>query len=718
MLQLQVLGSPSVNRDGRPCGGAAGQRKSLALLALLAAGGRRGLSRDKIHAWLWPEISTDKATHRLAQLLYSLRRDLGTEELFLGSTDLRLNPTVLTTDLAEFTTALEVGDFARAVGAYGGPFLDGFYLNDAPEFEHSVEEERSRLAQRHAAALEALARDAAARGDVVAAAGWWRQHAQAEPLNARVAVCYMEALCTAGDRPSALRFARAYETLLRQEFDTGPDPAVVAAAERLRQLPAGAPAVGAPAAPAIAVLPFVNLTPGGENEYFSDGLTDELTNALARVTGLRVASRTSTYALQGKGLDARELADRLGVGALVEGSVRKVGNRFRLSARLVNAADGCQLWSETYERMLEDIFALVEELSRAIAGLLPLAAEPVRAPLVLRSTAVLDAYTLYLRGRYAAHKRTPEGLLLGIEYFEQAVELDPGYALGYAGLAECWAILGFAEFVAVPPPEAAPRARSAALEALRLDPELAQAHTWLGVVHFLYDWDWAAAETEFRRAIQLDPGYAFSETWYATLLGPLGRHEESLRRILHAEAIEPVSIQIRLCVGRCYYFAHRYEQAHRTLTAILKDEPGQPLTTSWLARTLCAMARHAEALEILERLPPPQTPYVRSVAGYALAGAGRVGEARAMCAGLEQDVEEGRCGGTYLAGALELLGERELALEIMERAVRRRDTLLPWLSCEPAYDPLREHPRFQSLLVELRLPPATGSDSALPARRS
>ena len=433
MLQLQVLGSPSVNRDGRPCGGAAGQRKSLALLALLAAGGRRGLSRDKIHAWLWPEISTDKATHRLAQLLYSLRRDLGTEELFLGSTDLRLNPTVLTTDLAEFTTALEVGDFARAVGAYGGPFLDGFYLNDAPEFEHSVEEERSRLAQRHAAALEALARDAAARGDVVAAAGWWRQLAQAEPLNARVAVCYMEALCTAGDRPSALRFAQAYETLLRQEFDTGPDPAVVAAAERLRQLPAGAPAVGAPAAPAIAVLPFVNLTPGGENEYFSDGLTDELTNALARVTGLRVASRTSTYALQGKGLDARELADRLGVGALVEGSVRKVGNRFRLSARLVNAADGCQLWSETYERMLEDVFALVEELSRAIAGLLPLAAGPVRAPLVLRSTAVLDAYTLYLRGRYAAHKRTPEGLSLGIEYFEQAVELDPGYALGVCG---------------------------------------------------------------------------------------------------------------------------------------------------------------------------------------------------------------------------------------------------------------------------------------------
>jgi DNA-binding SARP family transcriptional activator len=333
MLQLQVLGSPSVTRHGHPCGGAAGQRKSLALLGLLAAAGQRGLSRDKIFALLWPEIPTDKATHRLAQIIYSLRRDFGADDLFLGSTDLRLNPVVLTTDLAEYSAALEAGDFPRAVAAYGGAFLDGFYLSDAPDFEHWVEEERGRLAERHAAALEALARDAAARGDVVAAAGRWRQLAQAEPLNTRVAVCYMDALVAAGDRPSALRFANAYETLLRQEFDLDPDPAVTAAAERLKR-PTAAPASReTPAAPAIAVLAFANLTPDGENDYFSHGLTEELTGALARVPGLRVASRTSAFALQAKGLDAREIAERLGVNALVEGAVRKVGNRIRLSAR-------------------------------------------------------------------------------------------------------------------------------------------------------------------------------------------------------------------------------------------------------------------------------------------------------------------------------------------------------------------------------------------------
>jgi serine/threonine-protein kinase len=716
MLQLQVLGSPSVNRDGRPCGGAAGQRKSLALLAVLTAAGQRGLSRDKIFALLWPEIPTDKATHRLAQIMYSLRRDSGADDLFLGSTDLRLNPAVLTTDLAEYSAALEAGDFPRAVAAYTGPFLDGFYLSDAPDFERWVEEERTRLAERHSAALESLARDAAARGDVVAAAGRWRQLAQAEPLNARVAVCYMEALCAAGDRPSALRFVQAYETLLRQEFDLEPDPAVTAAAERLKSRPAASPTVETPTAPAIAVLGFANLTPDGENDYFSHGLTEELIGALARVPGLRVASRTSASALQAKGLDAREIAERLGVSALVEGAVRKVGNRIRLSARLVNAVDGCQLWAETYERTLDDVFALQEELSRAIAAAVLGAASQSAGPLVRRPTAVVDAYTLYLRGRYSAHKRTPEGLTLAIEYFEQAVELDSGFALAYAGLAECWALLGFTpEFGSRPVPEAASRARAAALEALRLDPRLAQAHTWLGVVHFLYDWDWNAAEAEFRRAIQLNPGYALAETWYAIFLGAMGRHEESLRRILHAEAIEPLSLTIRLCVGRCYYWARRHEQAHRALVGLLTDEPRHPLATIWLARTLCGLSRQTEAVQALERLPSSQqTPYVRSLMAYALAGAGRLDEARSMCARLERDVQEGGAG-TIAAVVHGLLGNQAAALHVLDAAVHHRDPYVAWLRSDPIYDPIRDHPRFRELLSELRLVPPARTDAPLPA---
>jgi TolB-like protein/Tfp pilus assembly protein PilF len=706
MLQLQILGSPAVSGRGGRRGGAAAQRKAIALLAVVAGAGRRGVSRDKVLAMLWPETPADRAAHRLTQLLYSLRRDLLVPDLFLGTSELRLNPDVLAVDLAEFTAALEAGDFARAAAVYGGPFLDGFYLSDSSEFEHWVEEERTRLAQRHAAALEALARGATAEGDPVAAVGWWRRLAGAEPLNARVIVCCMEALAAAGDRPAALRFAKAYETLLRQEFESDPDPAVLAAAERLKH-PVGATADAAPSAPAIAVLPFDQLSPEEEGEYFSHGLTEELTNALARVPGLRVASRTSVYALRGKGLDAREVGDRLGVGALVEGTVRKVGNRIRLSARMVSAADGCQLWSEVYERTLEDVFALQDELARALAAALPLRLGRPAPSLVRRPTAVLDAYTLYLRGRYAAQKRTPEALSLGIEYFEQAVERDPGYALAHAGLAECWTLRGFPEFGDLDWSVAVPKARAAALEALRLDPHLAGAHTWLGAIHFLYDWDWPAAEAEFRRALQLDPGDPMAETWYAVFLGAMGRCEESLPRILHAEAIEPLSLTIRLCVGRCYIYARRFGQAYDALAGLLKSEPGHRLTAIWLARALCGLDRAGEAVELLQRLPAnEQTPYVRSILAYALAAAGRSDEARAMCRDLESEFARGRAGALATVGALARLGDLTAALENLQQAVRRREPFVVWLISDDRYDPLRDLPGFRALVRELRLGPA------------
>jgi TolB-like protein/Tfp pilus assembly protein PilF len=695
MLQLQVLGSPTVTTGDVVQGGTAAQRKAIAVLALLAGAGKRGLSRDRVLALLWPETPADRAHHRLTQLLYSLRRDLGAADLFLGSADLRINPAVLATDLEAFGAALEAGDFERAVARYGGPFLDGFFLSGAPEFEHWVEEERARLSQRYASALEALARAAATAGDVTAAAGWWRQLAQVEPLNARVAVSYMESLGAAGDRPAALRFARAYETLLRQEYDTDPDPAVLAAAERLRHLPS---------APAIAVLPFANLTPDGEGAYFSEGLTDELTNLLARVPGLRVASRTSVYALRDKGLDAREIGERLGVGALLEGAVRKVGNRIRLSARLVDPADGCQLWSESYERTLEDIFALQEELSAALVAALPLGRDRAAGRQVPRPTDVVDAYTLYLRGRYAVYKRTPEALALAIEYFEQAVERDPGYALAHAGIAECWALRGFPEFGDLAWSTTGPLARAAALEALRLDPRLAQAHLWLAVVHMLYDFDWAAAEGRFRRALHLDPRGAVAENWYAILLSALGRHDEALWRILHAEALEPLALPVRLSVARCYYWARRFEQAREAAAGLLRTEPEHGLTMLWLGRILSAMGRDSEAVAVLERLTATdQRPYARSVLANALAAAGRREEAEAICDDLERDVVAGRAGPLSLVPTMARLGRRERALELLRESVRQRDPFVAWVATDERYDPLRELEGFREVLRELRL---------------
>jgi adenylate cyclase len=702
MLRLRAFGGLALEDERPQPAGAITQPKSLALLALLANSGERPISRDKVLAYLWPETEPGKAAHCLAQSLYALRHDLRVESLLRASNDLRLNPRVIGSDLQDFTDALERGELRRAVALYEGPFLDGFYLSGAAEFERWVEAERAEYHRKYRVALEALALADGRHGDANGSAEWWRRLTDADPLNARTAVAYMEALSVAAGHAGALQFVRDYGKRLREEFDSDPDPAVTAAAERLRNV-----SCAGPTGPTIAVLPFLNLSPDRENEYFSDGMTEELAGALARVPGLRVASRTSVFAFKGKDLDARQIAERLGVSILVEGSIRKIGNRIRLNAQLVNAIDGCDLWSESYERTMEHVFTLQEELSQAIVAALPLAQAGPVPQLVQRPTPALDAYTLYLRGRYSAHKRTVDGFALAIEYFEQAVERDPRFALAHAGLAECWMFRGFLEFGDLPPLEVMPKAKAAALEALRLDPRLPEGHIWLGAIHFLFDWDWAAAEQELRRALQLQPEHAYAETWYATFLGNMGRHEEALERILHAHALEPLSLSIRLCVARCHFFARRYEEALACTEEILRDEPGHLLTTIWAARALSALGRFEDALAMTRGVPPQtRSPYLRSCAAYALAGLGRGDEARSLSTTLRRERDAGPFFTLLvLAATHACLGDHDTALDMLEECYRIRDGWLAFIPTQASYHGLYRHPRFERLLADLKFPP-------------
>jgi TolB-like protein len=701
MLRLRAFGGLALE-DERPMpAGAVTQPKSLALLALLANAGERPISRDKVLAYLWPETEPAKAAHCLAQCLYALRHDLGVESLFRASNDLRLQRRVIGSDLQDFTDALERGDLRRAVATYEGAFLDGFYLSGAADFERWVEAERGEYSRKYRSAVEALAVADAQRGDANGSAEWWRRLTDADPLNARTAIAYMEALGVAAGHAGAVQFARDYTRRLRDEFDSDPDPAVLAAAERQRSA-----SFAGSAGLSIAVLPFLNLSPDRENEYFSDGMSEELAGVLARVPGVRVASRTSVFAFKDKGLDARQIAERLGVGILVEGSVRKIGHRIRLNVQLVNASDGCDLWSQSYERTMEDVFTLQEELSRAIVAALPLARAGAASSLGRRRIPAVDAYNLYLRGRYSAHKRTVEGFALAIEYFEQAVESDPSFALAHAGLAECWTLRGFPEFGDLPPLEAMPKAKAAVLEALRLDPLLPEGHTWLGVIHFLFDWDWAAAEQELRRSLQLQPEYAYAETWYAMLLAAVGRHEEALQRILQAHALEPLSLSIRLCIARCHFFARRYDEALACIEGMLMDEPGHGLTTIWAARTLVALGRFADALEVTRSVTPEaQTPYLRSFAACALAGLARADEARTLCATLQRELEVQPSFTLFIvAAAYARLGDYETAVGQLEECQRKRDGQLVFLRTQSSYDVLRGHPRFERLLADLHFP--------------
>src|SRR3989449_3680411 len=306
----------------------------------------------------------------------------------------------------------------------------------------------------------------------------------------------------------------------------------------------------------IAVLPFVNASADPENEYLSDGITDELINALTKVEGLRVASRTSVFALKGKPQDVRATGALLGVSAVLEGTVRKAGDRLRITARLTAADDGRHLWSERYDRKLDDVFAIQDEIAGTIVSTLrtTFLAE-VADPTPKRYTESVIAYGLYLKGRYCWNMRSREGARGAIRYFEQAIAEDPDYAPAYAGLSDSYALQ--LDYRSVPVAEGFARAQEYARKALELDETVAEAHASLGWVLFVYDWDWDGAAREFQRAIMLDPRYPTAHQWFAFYLAAMGRLDEALIEGHTALELDPASVSIRRSVGWLYFYARR-----------------------------------------------------------------------------------------------------------------------------------------------------------------
>jgi serine/threonine-protein kinase len=312
---------------------------------------------------------------------------------------------------------------------------------------------------------------------------------------------------------------------MRQRLES--DPTVVVAAEP-------------EAPPSIAVLPFANMSPDPENDYFGDGLAEELANALAQLPQLRVAARTSAFQFRGKDTDIREIGARLNVGTVLEGSVRKVGSRLRVTAQLISVSDGFHLWSDRYDREMEDVFVIQDEITAAIVGQLKVRLGlALKAPSVRRHTDNLDAYALYLKGLYYWNSLTPEGLRKSRECYEKAIEIDPEYALAHAALSMWHQSLAF--WADAPPKEAFAKSRAAAERALEIDETVAMAHNCLAVIHFMHDWNWEKAERGFERTLELDPSSAFGHLNYAFLLTDLARHEDALREIRIAQRLDPLS---------------------------------------------------------------------------------------------------------------------------------------------------------------------------------
>jgi DNA-binding SARP family transcriptional activator len=366
MLRLKLFGTPAVDSSGKAPSRLVPWRKPLAVLALLAASDE-GFSRDKLHAFLWPEASHAKAAHALNQLLHVLRRDLGTETLIQGSTEIRLNPEHVTSDVAEFRDAWRRAEIQRAVSLYSGPFLDGFFLRDTPEFERWVESERARLGRVYGEALGSLAAEAAARGDHRRAAEWWRRLAEHAPLRSDVTLQLMSALASAGDRAGALREAGVYQTLIREELDAAPNPAVIALAARLRgegEHPRARP--DSVVSVSLGVIPFLNLSTVRRNKYFAEGLTEEVTNALCRVAGVQIVAGALMTSSGVSGQEARDAGSSLRTDLILQGTVRQATDHLRVTVQLIDTSSRRYLWSGQYQHRVEDAVSAQEELARII----------------------------------------------------------------------------------------------------------------------------------------------------------------------------------------------------------------------------------------------------------------------------------------------------------------------------------------------------------------
>ena len=456
----------------------------------------------------------------------------------------------------------------------------------------------------------------------------------------------------------------------------------------------------------IAVLPFVNASPDPDNEYLSDGITDELIDALAKVEGLRVASRTSVFALKGKPQDVRAIGALLDVSEVLEGTVRRSGQDLRITAQLTSTEDGSLVWSQRYDRRLDDVFAIQDEIARTIVNTLRATSfRDSRDQPISRGTENVLAYGLYLRGRYAWNKRSQDGVIEAIQYFEQAIQADPGYALAYTGLADAYALHIDYRNVAVH--EGFERAKGYARKALELDESLAEAHASLAWSLFIYDWDWEAAAAQFRRAIQLDPQYATAHQWYGFLLASQGRFDEALIEAHSAQEGDPASVSIRRSLGYTYFYARRFEQAKYHLSRAIAMNPDAEESYRVLGLIHTFAGDHAEAERVLREalVLPGAATYTHVTLSLALARAGDTSYAEQTLKELEQKRIDDYVSPVELATLEVALGHNDSALDWMEEAYRERRGWLAYLNVHPVVDPLRNEPRFSELVERMGLSP-------------
>ncbi len=784
-FRLRLLASPSLApEDGGPLTGRPIQRHRLALLALLARSPSSGVPRDVLQAYLWPESDLERARNLLNVSVYVLRQALGEDAILSAGNALRLAPDVVGVDVIAFESALEAGDRERAVALYDGPFLEGFFLKDAPEFAHWVDRERARLSDAYGKALESLAEGAERRRDMTGAAEWWKTLAAHDPFDSRVALRLMRAFATSGRRARALRHAESHERLLEEELGIELPGEVSAMVEQLRLEPAGEAAsdeeelaqvggvragqepnaaVAQPAeaqeaedgsalravAPAaatiprgvsgarrrraalaavpllaaatiflswpwvrshvfgaaagessIAVLPLVHRGDDPRDAVLADGMTEELITSLARA-GLRVIASTSVFALRDRQSDVRGVAATLGVTYVLEGDFQTSGSRLRVRLGLADGRDGSIRWSRTYERELDDVFAVQEDIARAVARELgaPLGRServvPGRPP-----TTSVAAWELYRRASRTEVLRSDSAAGEALALLLQAVRLDSTFAGAHAALARLHMRVAPLEDPGMSRADHLALARRHALRATELDDSLAEAHATLALVEmFLYHFE--TAEAQLERALELDPSHSLARQWLARLHIWTGRFEDALGQAERALEDDPLSATARAEFARALLVNGRCDEALAQL-AMLADLVPPLLRAGQIAAQCHALkGQWTEALDDLaSRARGSGTPG-RAQLVYYLARSGRRAEAEAIVAELAE--ASGRVDGSafWVALAYTGLGRLDEAFEWLDRSVD--DHSFDPTIMEPMFADVQGVPRFRSLLQRVGL---------------
>src|SRR5882724_3712468 len=462
----------------------------------------------------------------------------------------------------------------------------------------------------------------------------------------------------------------------------------------------------------LAVLPFENASRDPEHEYLSEGIAGSLINTLATIPRLRVMAQSTVFRYKGRAIDPQVVGRELNVRAVLTGRIMQSGGALRIGTELVDVPTGSQLWGGQYDRKPGDIFAIQDEISGEISEKLRLKltrAEKKR--LTKRQTVDAEAYRLYLKGRHHWNKWTEDGFYKAIEYFQQAVEKDPAYALAYTGIADSYILLGWNSYL--PPKDAFPKAKTAALAALRLDPDLGEAHTPMAAVLWLYDWQWPEAQSEFQRSIALNHAHPTASHWYSECLMTMGRQAEAIAGMKKSLELDPLSLIISAGFGWAHYMARQYDDAIEQLHRTIELDPNYPVTYWILGLTLRKMGRHELAIAEGEKGVKLSggSPMITAALAQTLATAGRKKEAIQLLDGLTKLATQKYVAPCFFAGIHLGLEEPDRAIECLEKSFEEHSHWLIYLHIDPSMDPLRPDPRFQDLLRRIGLP----LNHALPA---